>query len=71
LERVVADLQKRNGPVVLSGLKTQVRRVRPDFSEKKYGYRGFLQFCRAAERGGLVTLDWSDDADDYVLTAVG
>ncbi len=71
LERVIEDLQQRNGPVVLSGLKTQVRKVRPDFSEKKYGYRGFLQFCRAAERSGLVTLDWSDDADDYVLTAVG
>jgi uncharacterized LabA/DUF88 family protein len=69
LKRVVADLQKRNGAVVLSGLKTQVRKVRPDFSEKKYGYRGFLQFCRAAERGGVVTLDWSDEADDYVLTA--
>ncbi len=69
LRGVVADLQKRNGPVVLSGLKNQVRKVQKDFSEKKYGYRGFLQFCRAAEREGIVTLDWSESADDYVLTA--
>jgi len=30
----------------LSGLKNQLRRIRPDFSEKKLGYRSFLQFCQ-------------------------
>jgi uncharacterized protein (TIGR00288 family) len=58
-----------DGGVALSGLKNQVRRVRPDFSEKKLGYRTFLQFCRAAATGGAVQLRWSPDAEDYLLTA--
>ena len=51
----------------LSGLKNRVREVRPDFSEKKYGYRGFLQFCRAAATQGFVTLEWDAAAEDYVV----
>ena len=69
LRKIVAELQGRDGVAYLSGLKTQVRKVEPDFSEKKYGYRGFLQFCRAAETKGIVTLEWDDEADDYVLRA--
>ena len=55
-------------PVALSGLKNQVRRVRPDFSEKKLGYRSFLQFCKAAATSGAVDLEWSPEADDYLLS---
>jgi hypothetical protein len=58
-----------DGGVALSGLKNQVRRVRPDFSEKKLGYRTFLQFCKAAATAGVVQLRWSPEADDYLLTA--
>jgi uncharacterized LabA/DUF88 family protein len=68
LRSVVADLIDNNGRVVLSGLKDQIRRVRPGFSEKALGYRSFLQFCRAAETTGAVRLEWDDDADDYLLT---
>jgi uncharacterized LabA/DUF88 family protein len=71
LRKVVADLQAKDGSPTLSGLKTQVRRVQPDFSEKKYGYRGFLQFCKAAETQGLVTLEWDQEAGDYVIAASG
>ncbi len=68
LRSVVADLQARVGkPPVLSGLKNQVRKAQPGFSEKRYGYRGFLQFCRAAATQGYVTLEWSDEAEDYVV----
>ena len=67
LRDVVADLQAQ-GPVQLSGLKNRVRKVRPDFSEKKYGYRGFLQFCRAAATHGYVTLEWDDEAEDYLVS---
>jgi uncharacterized LabA/DUF88 family protein len=56
-------------PVPLSGLKNRLRKRRPDFSEKALGFRGFLQFCRAAEAAGAVTLTWDDDADDYLVTA--
>jgi uncharacterized LabA/DUF88 family protein len=70
LRDVVADLEQRGGPPVLSGLKNQVRKGQPGFSEKKYGYRGFLQFVKAAETQGYVTLRWDPDAEDYALTAV-
>ncbi len=69
LRSVVADVAGREGAVALSGLKNQLRRVRPDFSEKKLGYRSFLQFCKAAATSGAVELRWSPEADDYLLTA--
>ncbi|MFQ5516995.1 MAG: NYN domain-containing protein [Acidimicrobiia bacterium] len=69
LHSVVADLEQGKSPPVLSGLKYQVRKVRPDFSEKKYGYRSFLQFCKAAETRGLVSLNWDADTEDYVVAA--
>ena len=70
LQQTVADLQSRNGAPLLSGLKDQVRKVTPGFSEKKYGYRGFLQFCKAAETQGLVSVEWDDEAEDYVIAAL-
>ncbi|GIH17417.1 NYN domain-containing protein [Rugosimonospora africana] len=68
LRAVVADLAGNDSTVALSGLKNQLRRVRPDFSEKKLGYRSFLQFCKAAATSGAVRLQWSPEADDYLLT---
>ena len=68
LRSVVADLTAAGGAVALSGLKNRVRKVAPDFSEKKLGYRSFLQFCKAAATSGTVALEWSADADDYLLT---
>ena len=68
LRSVVPDLAGGGGAVALSGLKNQLRRVRPDFSEKKLGYRSFLQFCKAAATSGAVDLEWSPEADDYLLT---
>jgi uncharacterized protein (TIGR00288 family) len=66
---VVLDGAGSGRPSALSGLKNQLRRVRPDFSEKKLGYRSFLQFCQAAATSGAVELHWSAEADDYLLTA--
>jgi uncharacterized protein (TIGR00288 family) len=68
LRSVVFDLAGNDGSVALSGLKNRVRKVAPDFSEKKLGYRSFLQFCRAAATSGAVGLKWSSHADDYLLT---
>jgi uncharacterized protein (TIGR00288 family) len=68
LRSVVVDLAGVEGTVALSGLKNQLRRARPDFSEKKLGYRSFLQFCKAAATSGVVHLQWSPEADDYLLT---
>ncbi|SBT66893.1 TIGR00288 family protein [Micromonospora sediminicola] len=68
LRSVVVDLAGEGGAVALSGLKDQLRRARPDFSEKKLGYRSFLQFCKAAATAGAVELRWSPDDGDYLLT---
>jgi len=67
LRSVVDRLTARSGPPHLSGLKTQLRKVQPDFSEKRFGFGGFLQFCKAARARGLVEMDWDDAAEDYVL----
>ncbi|MGW9197519.1 NYN domain-containing protein [Micromonospora chersina] len=68
LRSVVVDLAGEGGAAALSGLKDQLRRARPDFSEKKLGYRSFLQFCKAAATSGAVELRWSAEAEDYLLT---
>ncbi|WP_229075861.1 NYN domain-containing protein [Actinoplanes sp. DH11] len=68
LSTVVTDLAAGAAPVALSGLKNKVRKVAPDFSEKKLGYRSFLQFAKAAATAGSIGLAWSPDADDYLLT---
>jgi uncharacterized LabA/DUF88 family protein len=57
------------GSVPLSGLKNRVRKARPEFSEKPLGFRGFLQFCRAAETAGVVSLAWDDAVDGYLVSA--
>jgi uncharacterized protein (TIGR00288 family) len=68
LAEAVKDLTGRNGGPHLSGLKNQLRKRQPNFSEKDHGYSGFLQFCKAATARGVVKMEWDDDADDYVLT---
>ena len=70
LARVVDELSKGQESVALSGLKDQLRRKAPGFSEKKLGYRSFLQFCRAAATEGVITLDWSNVDKDYLLETV-
>ena len=66
LQEVVADLEKDGSPL-MSGLKNQLRKRQPDFSEKRYGFGGFLQFCKAAQARGLIDFEWDDDAGDYLL----
>ena len=56
------------GPPHLSSLKTQLRKVQPDFTEKRFGYSGFLQFAKAAHTRGLIEMHFDDNADDYVLS---
>jgi hypothetical protein len=65
---VVDDLATKNDPVVMSGLKNQLRKRESDFSEKKYGYGGFLQFCKAAATRGLIDLTWDENVGDYSVT---
>jgi uncharacterized protein (TIGR00288 family) len=67
LKSVVDRLTAKSGPPHLSGLKTQLRKVEPEFSEKRFGYGGFLQFCKAARSRDLIEMDWDDAADDYIV----
>jgi uncharacterized protein (TIGR00288 family) len=69
LHEVVSELEQRTGSPPLSGLKNELRKRRPDFSEKDYGYGGFLQFAKAAAAKGVVDLEWDDEGEDYYLSA--
>ena len=70
LRQVVSDLEKRSGAPPLSGLKNELRKRQSGFSEKNYGYSGFLQFAKAASAKGHVDLEWSDEGEDYYLSTV-
>ncbi|MEQ3553051.1 NYN domain-containing protein [Pseudonocardia nematodicida] len=65
---VVRELSAAAGPPQLSGLKDQLRKRVPDFSEKRYGFGSFLSFAKAARARNLVGMEWSDDSGDYVLS---
>ena len=67
LRQTLRDLQGEDGEVPLSGLKDQMRKRDPNWSEKDLGYAGFLQFVRAAAAKGIVHMEWDDDEGDYFL----
>jgi uncharacterized protein (TIGR00288 family) len=67
LLRDTVERLSAKGPVHLSGLKNQVRKQQPDFSEKRFGYGTFLQFVRAARARGFVEMELDADAEDHVL----
>ncbi|MDQ3914335.1 MAG: NYN domain-containing protein [Actinomycetota bacterium] len=69
LQDTVREIQKKTGTPPLSGLKDQLRKKKPGFSEKDYGYGGFLQFVKAARAKGVVDMDWDDEAEDYFVSA--
>ena len=68
LKDTVSDIEKKNGAPPLSGLKDQLRKKKPGFSEKNYGYGGFLQFVKAARARGIVDMDWDEEAEDYFVS---
>ena len=63
---VVADL----GSPQLSGLKNQIRRRDPDFSEKRFGFGSFSSFVKAARAQGLLEMDWDEAVGDHRLHVV-
>ncbi len=67
LRTVVQRLTESSGPPHLSGLKTQLRKTQPDFSEKRFGFGGFLQFCKAGRARGVIDMEWDAQADDYIV----
>jgi len=69
LREVVEEMSAKGNAVLLSGLKNQLRKKDDAFSEKKFGYAGFLQFCKAAATKGLIELTWDEEAGDYLVAA--
>jgi hypothetical protein len=67
LRTTVLELQGDDDEVPLSGLKDQIRKRVPNWSEKDLGYSGLLQFARAAAASGTVDMEWDDDEGDYFL----
>jgi uncharacterized protein (TIGR00288 family) len=63
LRTVVGEL----GAPPLRGLKNELRKRDPEFSEKKYGYGGFLQFCKAAEARGFVRMEVDNEHDTFIV----
>jgi hypothetical protein len=60
-------MDELGGDPPLSGLKDQLRKRQPGFSEKDLGYSGFLQFCKAAVAKNVVEMDWEEDDEEYYL----
>jgi uncharacterized protein (TIGR00288 family) len=71
LRQVVDRSSSRSKAVFLSGLKAQMRKIQPDFTEKRFGYGGFLQFAKAGRTRGVIDLEWDGDADDYIVRPGG
>jgi len=67
LLRDTVERLSAKGPVLLSGLKNQVRKQQPDFTEKRFGYGTFLQFVRAARARGFVEMERDADAEDHLV----
>jgi uncharacterized protein (TIGR00288 family) len=66
---LLRDIVTALGTPHLPGLKNELRKRQRNFTEKRYGYGGFLQFCKAAQARGYVDMEWDDEADAYVLRA--
>ena len=66
LRQTLLELQG-DDEVPLSGLKDQIRKRDPSWSEKDFGYAGFLQFVKAAAAKNIVNMEWDDAEGDYFL----
>jgi uncharacterized protein (TIGR00288 family) len=72
-ELLVATIRamKSSEPVALSGLKDEMRKAESAFSEKQYGYGGFLQFVKAASTKGIVEMEFDPDSGAYSVSVSG
>jgi uncharacterized LabA/DUF88 family protein len=65
--RLLVDVVAELGSPQLSGLKNQLRRRQPDFSEKRFGFGSFLSFAKAARARGLLEMEWDEAVGDHRL----
>lgn len=66
--QLLVDVVRELGEPQLSGLKNQIRKKQPDFSEKRFGFNSFLSFVRAARARDLIDMRRDDELGDYVLS---
>jgi hypothetical protein len=71
LVEVIRQLQASGTRPQLSGLKDQLRKRRPDFSEKRYGFNTFLSFAKAARARNLIGMVWEQATNEYRLHVPG
>lgn len=64
---VIELMDELGGDPPLSGLKDQLRKRDDSFSEKEFGYGGFLQFCKAAVTKDVLEMDWEEEDKEYYL----
>jgi hypothetical protein len=69
--RLLVDVVRQLGRPQLSGLKDQLRKREPEFSEKRFGYNTFLSFTKAARTRGLVEMEWDAETGDHLLRVPG
>ncbi len=67
---LLVNVVRQLGRPQLSGLKNQLRKREPGFSEKRYGFNTFLSFVKAARTRGLLAMDWDDTMGDYRLQVI-
>jgi len=65
LLKKIIDAAPKGTPVPLSRLKDDMRKMDETFSERKFGYSGFLQFIKAANARGIVDLSFDEDSGSY------
>ena len=56
LRQTLLELQGDDEEVPLSGLKDQIRKRDPKWSEKDFGYSGFLQFVGVVAAKDIVNM---------------
>ncbi len=74
LERIVEtveSLQSDYDDVWGSMVKQAVKRVYPDFSEARYGFGNFTELLKAAEKQGLLKLDFDERRGNYRVATAG
>ncbi len=67
LTDIVESLEQDYEPLWGSLVKQTIRRVHPGFSESYYGFRNFTELLKAAEKAGLLALDYDESRGNYVV----
>ena len=67
LTAIVESLDADYDPVWGSLVKQTMRRVHPDFREDRYGYKGFAEFLKDAEKRGHIRLDYDEARGNFKI----